>query len=48
MLQAADLTAAASQPSSDTRGPAEYKRAMVHTLASRALHKAHARAKGGA
>lgn len=45
--QAADLAAAASQPSSDTRGPAEYKRAMVHTLCSRALHKANARARGG-
>lgn len=48
ILQAADLAAAASQPSGDTRGPAEYKRAMVHTLSSRALHAAHARAKGGA
>jgi aerobic carbon-monoxide dehydrogenase medium subunit len=47
ILQAADLTAAASQPNSDTRGPAEYKRAMVHTLTSRALHKVHARAQGG-
>lgn len=48
ILQAADLAAAASQPTSDTRGPAEYKRAMVHTLTSRALHKAHVRARGGA
>ena len=46
--QAADLAAAASQPTSDTRGPAEYKRAMVHTLCTRALNKAHARATGGA
>lgn len=46
--QAADLAAAASQPNSDTRGPAEYKRAMVHTLCTRALNKAHARATGGA
>jgi carbon-monoxide dehydrogenase medium subunit len=46
--QAADLAAAASQPTSDTRGPAEYKRAMVHTLCTRALKKAHARATGGA
>src|SRR6266487_3938036 len=45
--QAADLAAAAAQPSSDTRGPAEYKRAMVHTLAVRALRKASARATGG-
>ena len=48
ILLAADRAAADSQPTSDTRGPAEYKRAMVHTLTSRALHKAHARAKGGA
>jgi carbon-monoxide dehydrogenase medium subunit len=45
--QAADLAAAASQPTSDTRGPAEYKRGMVHTLSTRALHKALARATGG-
>ncbi|HEY0754463.1 MAG TPA: xanthine dehydrogenase family protein subunit M [Ktedonobacteraceae bacterium] len=48
ILRATDLVAAASQPNSDLRGPAEYKRAMVHTLTSRALHKASARAKGGA
>jgi aerobic carbon-monoxide dehydrogenase medium subunit len=45
--QAADLAATAAQPVSDTRGPAEYKRAMVHTLTVRALRKAHARATGG-
>ena len=45
--QAADLAAAASQPISDTRGPAEYKRDMVHTLTVRALRKALARATGG-
>jgi len=45
--QAADLASAAAQPSSGTRGPAEYKRAMVHTLIVRALHKALARATGG-
>lgn len=44
---AADLTEAASQPASDTRGPVEYKRAMVHTLCTRALKKAAARAQGG-
>src|SRR5579884_977634 len=44
MQQAADLAAAASQPISDTRGPAEYKRAMVHTLCVRALRKSLARA----
>jgi aerobic carbon-monoxide dehydrogenase medium subunit len=45
--QAADLAAAASQPISDTRGPADYKRDMVHTLTVRALRKALARATGG-
>lgn len=45
--QAANLAAAAAQPASDTRGPAEYKRAMVRTLCVRALRKASARAKGG-
>ncbi len=44
---AADLAAAAAQPNSDSRGPAEYKRAMVHTLVVRALHKSFARATGG-
>lgn len=44
---AADLAAAASQPTSDTRGPAEYKRAMVRTLTVRALRRALARATGG-
>jgi carbon-monoxide dehydrogenase medium subunit len=44
---AADLAAAASQPVSDTRGPAEYKRDMVRTLTIRALRKALARATGG-
>ena len=45
--QAADLAAAASQPTSDTRGSAEYKRDMVRTLTVRALRKALARATGG-
>ena len=45
--QAADLAAAAAQPTSDTRGPAEYKRDMVRTLTVRALRKARARAIGG-
>ncbi len=45
--RAADLAAAAAQPTSDTRGPKEYKRAMVRTLTVRALRKAFARATGG-
>ncbi len=45
--KAAELVVAASQPTTDSRGPAEYKRAMVHTLSVRALHKALARATGG-
>lgn len=45
--RAADLAAAAAQPISDSRGPAEYKRAMIHTLTVRALRKALARAHGG-
>ena len=45
--RAADLAAAASQPISDSRGPAEYKRDMVRTLTVRALRKALARATGG-
>jgi len=44
---AADLAAAAAQPTSDTRGPAEYKRDMVRTLTVRALRKARERATGG-
>jgi carbon-monoxide dehydrogenase medium subunit len=43
---AADLAAAAAEPTSDIRGPAEYKRAMVHTLCVRALRRALARATG--
>lgn len=45
--QTADLAAAASQPINDTRGPAEYKRDMVHTLTVRVLRKALTRATGG-
>ena len=47
MHHAAELAAAASQPVSDTRGPAEYKRAMIRTLTVRALRKASARTTGG-
>ena len=45
--QAADLAAAAAQPTGDTRGPADYKRDMIRTLTVRALRKALARATGG-
>ena len=43
---AADLAASATHPTSDTRGPVEYKRAMARTLTVRALRKALARATG--
>jgi carbon-monoxide dehydrogenase medium subunit len=43
---AAELAAAATNPTSDTRGPAEYKRAMARTLTVRALRKASERARG--
>jgi aerobic carbon-monoxide dehydrogenase medium subunit len=45
--EAAELAAATAQPTSDTRGPAEYKRAMIRTLTVRALRKALARMTGG-
>jgi carbon-monoxide dehydrogenase medium subunit len=44
---AAERAAAASQPVSDLRGPAEYKRAVVRTLTFRALSKAAERAQHG-
>jgi aerobic carbon-monoxide dehydrogenase medium subunit len=44
--QAADLAAAAAQPSSDSRGSVDYKRAMVRTLTVRALRKAQGRITG--
>jgi carbon-monoxide dehydrogenase medium subunit len=44
---AAQLAAAAAQPSSDQRGSEAYKRSLVKTLAVRALRKAVERAKGG-
>jgi carbon-monoxide dehydrogenase medium subunit len=45
--EAADLAAAAAQPTADLRGPVEYKRAMVRTLTARALRAAAARAAQG-
>ena len=44
---AAQAAAAESQPASDLRGPAEYKRDVVRVLTARALRRAIARAKGG-
>jgi carbon-monoxide dehydrogenase medium subunit len=45
---AAAAAAASSNPSTDQRGPAEYKRHLVDELTGRALRRAIARAKGGA
>ncbi|OLC56236.1 MAG: carbon monoxide dehydrogenase [Chloroflexi bacterium 13_1_40CM_4_68_4] len=44
---AAEAAAAESQPVSDLRGPADYKRDVVRVLTMRALRRAAARAKGG-
>jgi aerobic carbon-monoxide dehydrogenase medium subunit len=46
--EAAKLAGDAAEPTSDLRGPAEYKRAVVRTLTARALRKAAQRAMGGA
>lgn len=46
--EAARLAAMAAEPTSDLRGPAEYKRAMVRTLTVRALRRAAQRAREGA
>lgn len=45
---AASLAMEVARPTSDLRGPAEYKRAMVGVLARRALRTAAERARGGA
>jgi carbon-monoxide dehydrogenase medium subunit len=45
--RAAELAAAASQPSEDLRGSVEYKRDLVRVLAARALRRALERAGGG-
>lgn len=44
LAEAADLAAAATDPVTDLRGPADYKRAVTRTLALRALRKAVDRA----
>ena len=46
ITQAAELAAAAAQPSDDLRGPAEYKRDLVRVLTTRALRRAIERAQG--
>ena len=46
--RAAELAASESQPMDDIRGSADYKRDLVRVLATRALGRALARAKGGA
>ena len=45
--QAAQLAAEESQPESDLRGPAEYKRDLIRVLTARGLRKALERAGGG-
>jgi aerobic carbon-monoxide dehydrogenase medium subunit len=47
IAQAAKLASEASQPTSDLRGPAEYKQEMVKVLTNRALKRAYLRAVGG-
>ena len=44
---AAEIARDLAQPTSDLRGPAEYKRAMIEVLARRALRRAADRAAGG-
>ena len=48
LREAARLAAQAAQPTSDLRGPAEYKRAVVRTLTTRALRTAMQRAQASA
>ncbi len=45
--EAARLAGDAAEPTSDLRGPAEYKRSVVRALTARALRKAAERATGG-
>jgi aerobic carbon-monoxide dehydrogenase medium subunit len=45
IAQAAQLAADEAQPSSDLRGPAEYKKGLIKELTKRALTRAAERAK---
>ena len=47
LRRAGELAAEESQPVSDSRGPADYKRAVVRTLTVRALRAAVERARSG-
>ena len=47
IVAAAQLAADASNPTSDQRGPADYKRHLAKELTARALRRAVARAQGG-
>jgi carbon-monoxide dehydrogenase medium subunit len=44
MVQASEFAADEAQPSSDLRGPAEYKKGLVKELTRRALARAYERA----
>lgn len=46
--RAAEMAAGIAKPTSDLRGPADYKKSMVRVLARRALRLARDRARGGA
>jgi len=48
IAEAASRAAAAAEPVSDLRGPAEYKKDVFRVLTRRAITRAIARAKGGA
>jgi carbon-monoxide dehydrogenase medium subunit len=48
IVAASRLASVASNPNTDLRGPAEYKKEMVQVLTARALKRAYLRAVGGA
>ncbi len=47
LSKAGGLAASKSNPSTDLRGPSDYKREMVKVFTIRALKRAHQRATGG-